>query len=164
MSTAPAAAAGMSLCLKGVCNTHSHTVAAPIYLDVNGTSPVDPRVADAALPFLREHFGNPSSSHYFGSAPHAALTSARASLSNLLGARPEEVTFTSCSTESINWAIKGTRTGLERVVRVCVSPRGACEFVRVLLYGVQMLASDVFALHLVSLLQAAWSPVLTVKV
>lgn len=83
------------------------SMSSPIYLDYNGTSPIDGRVADAAIPFLRQHFGNPSSSHEYGKAPHAAMDEARANVASLLGCSPGEITFTSCSSESINWAIKG---------------------------------------------------------
>ncbi len=79
----------------------------PVYLDYNGTTPVDPRVADAIIPFIRTHFGNPSSSHVYGKAMHDALVTARQDVATLLGAAPQEITFTSCSSESLNWAIKG---------------------------------------------------------
>jgi cysteine desulfurase len=80
----------------------------PIYLDYNATTPVDPAVVDAMLPYLREHFGNPSSSHVFGKAAHAAVEQARAQVAGLIGAEPDEVVFTGGGSEASNQAIKGT--------------------------------------------------------
>lgn len=79
----------------------------PLYLDVNATTPVDPRVADAMLPYLHEHFGNPSSGHAFGRAARAAVDRARAQVAGLLGCAPGEIVFTSGGSESNNWALKG---------------------------------------------------------
>lgn len=79
----------------------------PIYLDYNATTPVDPAVVDAMLPFLREHFGNPSSTHAYGQAAHAAVETARGQLAALLGADPDEVVFTGGGSEASNLAIKG---------------------------------------------------------
>jgi len=81
--------------------------ASPIYLDFNATTPVDPAVLDAMLPFFRDRFGNPSSSHKYGTAAAEALARARTQVAALLEASPEEIVFTSCATESINLAIKG---------------------------------------------------------
>ncbi|HEY8210819.1 MAG TPA: cysteine desulfurase family protein [Myxococcaceae bacterium] len=81
--------------------------APPIYLDFNATTPVDPAVLEAMLPFLRDRFGNPSSAHAYGRAAAEALARARAQVAALLEAAPEEVVFTSCATESINLAVKG---------------------------------------------------------
>jgi cysteine desulfurase NifS/selenium donor protein len=81
--------------------------APPIYLDYNATTPVDPRVADAMLPFLREHFGNPSSTHVFGAVAKRAVERARRQVAALLGARPEEIVFTSGGSESNNMVLKG---------------------------------------------------------
>ena len=79
----------------------------PIYLDYNATTPIDPRVADAMLPYLYEHFGNPSSSHAFGAAARKGVEHARREIALLLGCHPEEVVFTSGGSESNNLAIKG---------------------------------------------------------
>jgi len=81
--------------------------ASPIYLDHNATTPVDPAVLDAMLPFLRDRFGNPSSAHAYGKVAAEALARARAQVAALIEASPEEIVFTSCATESINTAIKG---------------------------------------------------------
>jgi cysteine desulfurase NifS/selenium donor protein len=79
----------------------------PIYLDHNATTPIDPDAAAAMLPFLHEHFGNPSSAHAFGVATRRAIETARRQLAALLGARAEEIVFTSGGSESNNTVIKG---------------------------------------------------------
>lgn len=79
----------------------------PIYLDTNATTPIDPEVAEAMLPYLTEHFGNPSSSHPYGVQTRRAVEVARAQVAALLGCTPAEVVFTSGGTESNNAAIKG---------------------------------------------------------
>ena len=80
----------------------------PIYLDYNATTPIDPRVLDAMLPWLREGYGNPSSDHVYGRRAKAAVEAARAEVAALIGARPEEIVFTGCATEANNLAILGT--------------------------------------------------------
>lgn len=79
----------------------------PIYLDYNATTPVDPAVTEAMLPYLREHFGNPSSSHAFGTTAHAAVDQARRQVAELINARPDEIVFTSGGSEASNHALKG---------------------------------------------------------
>ena len=79
----------------------------PIYLDYNATTPIDPQVAEAMLPYLHQHFGNPSSSHAYGQTTAAAVERARGQLGGMLGCAAEEVIFTSGGTESNNHAIKG---------------------------------------------------------
>jgi len=78
-----------------------------IYLDYNATTPVDPRVLEAMLPYLREQFGNPSSSHAYGQAAHDAVDLAREQVAGLLGARPDEIVFTGGGSEADNLALKG---------------------------------------------------------
>ena len=78
-----------------------------IYLDYNATTPVAPEVLDAMLPFLREGYGNPSSSHAAGRRALEAIEAARAQVANLIGASPEEIVFTSGGTEATNMALRG---------------------------------------------------------
>lgn len=79
----------------------------PIYLDYNATTPIDPEVAEAMLPFVYQHYGNPSSSHALGVTAHAAVEQARVQISEMLGCHSKEVVFTSGGTEANNYAIKG---------------------------------------------------------
>ena len=80
----------------------------PIYMDYGATTPVDPRVVDAMIPWLREHFGNPASrSHAWGWEAEEAVERARADVAALIGADPREIVWTSGATESNNLAIKG---------------------------------------------------------
>ena len=79
----------------------------PVYLDNNGTTPVDPSVLKAMLPYLQNEFGNPSSNTALGRRAHDAIETARAQVAALIGAEPVEITFTSGGTESSNIAIRG---------------------------------------------------------
>lgn len=79
-----------------------------IYLDYNATTPTDPAVAEAMRPFIVEQYGNPTSAHAFGQVSRRAMEAARAAVAALIGATPEEITFTSGGTEASNMAIKGT--------------------------------------------------------
>nr|MBP7647327.1 aminotransferase class V-fold PLP-dependent enzyme [Comamonas sp.] len=80
----------------------------PIYLDYGATTPCDPRVVDAMIPWLREHFGNAASrSHAWGWEAEEAIEKARTQVADLIGADPREIVWTSGATESDNLAIKG---------------------------------------------------------
>ncbi|MDO8386384.1 MAG: IscS subfamily cysteine desulfurase [Polaromonas sp.] len=80
----------------------------PIYMDYSATNPCDPRVVDAMIPWLREHFGNPASrSHAWGWEAEAAVEKAREQVADLIGADPREIVWTSGATESNNLALKG---------------------------------------------------------
>jgi cysteine desulfurase len=78
-----------------------------IYLDYNATTPLDPRVLEAMLPYLRESFGNPSSLHWFGQRARAAVEDARSRVASLIGADPAEIVFTASGSESDNMALRG---------------------------------------------------------
>ena len=79
-----------------------------VYLDHNATTPLLPSVVDAMLPFLREEYGNPSSDHPLGHRARAAVGTAREQVADLIGCRPDELTFTSGGTESNNLALRGS--------------------------------------------------------
>jgi cysteine desulfurase len=79
----------------------------PLYLDYNATTPLAPSVREAMLPFLGEHYGNPSSRHSLGRAAQEAVEDARGQVASLLGADPDQVVFTGGGTESNNLAILG---------------------------------------------------------
>jgi cysteine desulfurase len=82
--------------------------AVPVYLDNQSTTPLDPRVLEAMLPYFTEHFGNPhSESHAYGRTAAAAIEEARREVAALIGADPREITFTSGATEANNLALKG---------------------------------------------------------
>ena len=79
----------------------------PVYLDYNATTPIDPAVAGAMRPYIEQHFGNPSSSHIFGTRAKKAVETARRQVAAMLGGRVDEIIFTSGGSESNNYAIKG---------------------------------------------------------
>jgi cysteine desulfurase len=79
----------------------------PVYLDYNATTPIDPEVANAMIPFIQTYFGNPSSSYSIGRDSKEAINRARKQVASLINAKPEEIIFTSGGTESNNHAIRG---------------------------------------------------------
>src|SRR5258708_16896664 len=80
----------------------------PIYLDHAATTPTDPRVVEAMLPYFTEDYGNPSSTHRFGRKAEGAIETARASIAHILNCSPKEIIFTSCGSESDNLALRGS--------------------------------------------------------
>ncbi len=79
----------------------------PIYLDYNATTPLDPAVIEAMQPFWETHFGNPSSGHVYGQRCRSAIEEARRQVAGVIGAKDDEIVFTSGGTESNNHAIRG---------------------------------------------------------
>ena len=72
-------------------------MSAPVYLDYNATTPIDPMVADVIEPYLRQHFGNPSSTHVYGRNAQLAVDKARTQVAALIGAQADEIIFTGCA-------------------------------------------------------------------
>jgi cysteine desulfurase len=136
-----------------------------VYLDYNATTPVDPRVADAMWPFLREDFGNPSSLHTFGFEAKEAVETARAQVAGLLGCHADEIVFTSGGSESNNAAIKGVAfklrqqgyhiitTGIEH--SAVTNP---CKFLERLGFFVTYLPVDRYGMVSVKQVEAALRP------
>jgi cysteine desulfurase len=107
----------------------------PIYMDYGATTPVDPRVVDAMIPWLREHFGNPASrSHAWGWEAEEAVERARTQVAELIGADPREIVWTSGATESNNLAIKGAahfyKTRGKHIVTVKTEHKAVLDTVR----------------------------------
>ncbi|WP_410573589.1 cysteine desulfurase family protein [Amycolatopsis sp. cmx-4-61] len=96
----------------------------PVYLDYNATTPVDPRVGEAAMPFWTGQFGNPASAHPYAWEPRKALGTARAQVADLVGARPEEIVFTGSGSEANLLALRGAvlATGARLVVQATEHP------------------------------------------
>ncbi len=92
-----------------------------IYLDYNASTPVDPRVLEEMLPYLKDRYGNPSSTHAFGAACRAGIEQARERVALLLGCRAEEVIFTSGATESNNMVIQGVAAASPAGSRIITS-------------------------------------------
>jgi cysteine desulfurase len=107
----------------------------PVYMDYGATTPVDPRVVDAMVPWLREHFGNPASrSHAWGWEAEAAVEKAREQVAALVGADPREIVWTSGATESDNLALKGAaqfyKTRGKHIVTVKTEHKAVLDTVR----------------------------------
>jgi cysteine desulfurase len=110
----------------------------PVYLDYHATTPCDPRVIEAMLPFFAEKFGNPGSlTHAYGREAEQAVEKARGQLAELIGADPREIVFTSGATESNNLAIKGAARshrefGRDQVVTLATEHKCVLESARAL--------------------------------
>jgi cysteine desulfurase len=107
----------------------------PIYMDYSATTPVDPRVADKMIPFLREQFGNPASrSHMYGWSAEAAVEEARGHVAALVGADPREIIWTSGATESNNLALNGAaqfyKTKGKHIITVKTEHKAVLDTVR----------------------------------
>ena len=109
-------------------------MSAPVYLDYNATTPVDPMVADVIEPYLRQHFGNPSSTHIYGRNAQLAVDKARAQVAALIGAQADEIIFTGCATEANNLAIRGVSRALRSSGRRSRSGSSESPFRPSLLY------------------------------
>ena len=125
----------------------------PIYLDYNATTPHDPEVIDAMRPFFEEEFGNPSSSHYYGTKPKQAVIKARKQIAALLNCAPEEIIFTSGGTESNNFAIKGCAETLRYIGNHIITSQiehpaviEVCNFLKTTGYEASYLPVDEFGL------------------
>jgi len=92
-----------------------HDTTERIYLDHAATTPVDPRVVEAMLPYFTTTYGNPSSLHHFGQQARKALDEARATVAAILNCHPNDIVFTSCGSESDNLAIRGVALALRRI-------------------------------------------------
>ncbi|MCW3491698.1 cysteine desulfurase family protein [Dethiobacter alkaliphilus] len=86
----------------------------PVYLDYNATTPLAPEVVEEMLPYLKEHFGNPSSGHYYGQITQDAVVMARKRVAALLACSANEIIFTGGGTEANNLAIKGVAYALQK--------------------------------------------------
>ncbi len=93
----------------------------PVYMDYNATTPTDPQVLEAMLPYLKDEFGNPSSNHVYGQRAHEAVVAAREKTAALIGCEPDEIVFTSSGSESNNQAITGTATAHGRKGHIVTS-------------------------------------------
>ena len=97
--------------LAGVNSVHRATQVRGVYLDYNGSAPLDPRVADVMVPILTHGIGNASSTHRFGRSQAAEVDDAREQVAALVGGRPSSVVFTAGATESNNMALRGVVEG-----------------------------------------------------
>ncbi|MEO6353757.1 MAG: IscS subfamily cysteine desulfurase [Oxalobacteraceae bacterium] len=107
----------------------------PIYMDYSATTPIDPRVADKMIPYLREQFGNPASrSHMYGWSAEKAVEEARAQVAALVNADPREIIWTSGATESNNLALKGAaqfyKTKGKHIITVKTEHKAVLDTVR----------------------------------
>jgi cysteine desulfurase len=120
-----------------------------VYLDHNGTTPVHPEVIEAMMPFFKDQFGNASSIHWAGREVKKYLDDAREKVAALLNARPGEIVFTGCGTESDNMAIKGVAFALKEKGRHIITTQvehhavlHTCQFLEKMGYEVTYLPVD----------------------
>lgn len=128
----------------------------PIYLDYNSTTPIDPAVLRAMMPYLADHFGNPSCTHLYGREAHMAVERAREQVAELLGAHSDEIVLTGGGSEASNHAIKGTvlrpETDWGRKAHVVISAvehpatGQPCEYLRALGCEVTVVPVDRFGM------------------
>lgn len=137
----------------------------PVYLDYNGTTPLDPEVIESMRPFLEEEFGNPSSTHWYGIAPKRAVNKAREQVAALLNCDPQEIIFTSGGTESNNHAIRGiahSHRGKGNHIITCQIEHPAvlevCRHLEQYGFKVSFLPVDEYGLVAVSDVEAAITP------
>ncbi|MCK9207110.1 MAG: cysteine desulfurase, partial [Salinivirgaceae bacterium] len=123
----------------------------PIYLDYNATTPVDTEVANEMLPYIQNLFGNPSSSYAIGRTSKEAIIKARKQVASLINAKPEEIVFTSCATESNNLAIHGfvlanKDKGKHIITSIVEHPAvtEVCKYLTTLGYEITYLPVDAF--------------------
>lgn len=120
-----------------------------IYLDYNASTPIDPRVRDAMLPYLGDLHGNPSASHALGKKMRAAVDQAREQVAAMIGATPEEIVFTSSGTEASNTVIKGVahafrHRGRHMITSAVEHPatRNPCRYLESLGYEITTVSVD----------------------
>ncbi|CAG8782728.1 24926_t:CDS:2, partial [Racocetra persica] len=109
----------------------------PIYLDLQATTPTDPRVLDAMMPYLTQQYGNPHSrTHAYGWEAEKAVEQARVHVANLIGADPKEIIFTSGATESNNISVKGVarfyKTNKKHIITTQIEHKCVLDSCRVL--------------------------------
>jgi len=88
-----------------------------VYLDYAATTPLDPQVLEAMIPYFKEKYGNPSSVHSFGQEARAAVDGAREQVATFLNCQPQEIIFTGCATEANNLAVKGVNESMSQCVK-----------------------------------------------
>lgn len=110
------------------CTSKMQNTPPVIYLDNNATTRTDPRVVHAMLPYFIDHYANASSSHLFGMAANEAVHDARTQVATLIGAKPNEIIFTSGATEAINLALKGfLQSDRKHIVTVATEHRAVLD-------------------------------------
>ncbi|MDJ0678233.1 MAG: cysteine desulfurase family protein [Xenococcaceae cyanobacterium MO_167.B52] len=137
----------------------------PIYLDCHATTPVDPRVLEAMLPYFTEYFGNPSSLHQYGWEAEMAIKQGREIIAQAINATPEEIVFTSGATEANNLAIKGVAEAYfsqgKHIITVVTEHRAVldpCQYLQTLGFEITYLPVKPDGLIDLEVLEAAIRP------